>query len=183
VTGTAWSPLGITMLVGAAYGDGADGSCPTGGSCYVAALDSTNPSVKALTGSVAMATPTVTITPTTVANGNGKTIAVTAKGFPIGDSVDAVECDTAFSGSLNNCDTAKTQIGGTAGATGAVTWSPSTPRIPVLTTVTSTPYADSSSPPATCAPGDSVTNNDPCFVYTYDGSNSAISNTSPFGVS
>jgi DNA-binding beta-propeller fold protein YncE len=183
VTGTDWSPLGLTMLVGAAYSDGAAGSCLTGGSCYVAAIDSTNPSVNALTGSLAMATPSVTITPTTVLNGNGKTITMSAKGFPIGDTVDAVECDTAFSGNLNNCDTAKTQISGTAGATGAVLWPPTTPKVPVLTTATSTPYADSSSPPATCAPGDSVANNDPCFVYTYDASNSAITNTSPFGVS
>jgi streptogramin lyase len=184
VTGTAWSSLGVTMLVDGAYSDGVNnGQCLAGGSCYVAAIDATNPSVNALTGPLAMATPSVTITPTTVLNGNGKTITVSAKGFPIGDTVASVECDTAFSGSLNNCDTAKTQISGTAGATGTVLWPPTTPKIPVLTTVTSTPYADSSNPAATCAPGDSVANNDPCFVYTYDVSNSAISNKSPFGVS
>ena len=182
VTGTAWSPAGLTMLVDGAYNDSAGGSCLTGGSCSVSAIDSTNAAVNALSVSLAMATPSVTIAPVTVANGNGKTITVTGKDFPIGDTVDAVECDTAFSGSLNNCDTTNAQISGTAGATGTVVWSPTT-KITVLTTVTSPPYADHSSPLATCAPGDSVTNGDPCFVYAYDASNSAISNTSPFGVS
>ena len=178
---TAWSPAGLTMLVDGAYSDSAAGSCLTGGTCYVAALDSTNSAVNALSGSIGMATPTVTIAPATVANGNGKTITVTGKGFPINDTVNAVECDTAFSGSLNNCDTAKAEISGTAGATGIVVWSPTT-KITVLTTVTSPAYADSSSPPATCAPGDSVADSDPCFVYTYDTLNPAISNTSPFSV-
>lgn len=90
--------------------------------------------------------------------------------------------DTAFSGSLNNCDTTKSEISRTAGATGTVVWSPPM-KITVLKRVTSPPYADGSSPSATCAPGDSVANSDPCFVYTYDTSNSAISHTSPFGVS
>jgi hypothetical protein len=182
VTGTAWSPAGLTMLVDGAYGDGAGGSCLTGHSCFVAAIDSTNFAVNALSGSVGMATPTVTIAPATVANGNGKTITVTGKDFPINDTVDAVECDTAFSGNLNNCDTAGAEISGTAGATGTVVWSPTT-KITVLTTVTSPPYADSSSPSATCAPGDSVADSDPCFVYTHDTSNGVISNISPFGVS
>ena len=182
VTGTAWSPAGLTMLVDGAYGDGADGSCLTGGSCYVAAIDSTNSPVNALSGSIGMATPTVTIVPATVATGNGRTITVTGKDFPINDTVVAVECDTAFSGSLNNCDTTNAEISGTAGATGTVVWSPL--KITVLTTLTSPSYSDSSSPVASCAPGDSVANSDPCFVYTYDDtSNSAISNTSPFGVS
>ena len=99
-----------------------------------------------------MATPSVRIAPATVANGNGKTITVTGKDFPYKRHGDAVECDTAFSGSLSDCDTAQTEISGTAGATGTVVWSPTT-KITVLTTVTSPPYADSSSPPATCAPG------------------------------
>jgi hypothetical protein len=182
VTGTAWSPAGLTMLVGGDYSDSAGGSCLTGSSCSVAVIDSTNSAVNALSGSIGMATPSVTIAPATVANGNGKTITVKGKGFPINDTVDAVECDTAFSGSLNNCDTAMAEISGTAGATGTVVWS-STTKITVLTTATSPPYADSSSPPATCAPGDSVVGGDPCFVYTYDTSNGAISTTSPFGVS
>ena len=182
VTGTAWSPAGLTMLVDGAYGDGAGGSCLTGHSCSVAAIDSTNSAVNALSGSVGMATPTVTIAPATVANGNGKTITVTGKDFPINDTVDAVECDTAFSGNLNNCDTAGAEISGTAGTTGTVVWSPTT-KITVLTTVTSPPYADGSSPSSTCAPGDSVADSDPCFVYTHDTSNGMISNTSPFGVS
>ena len=156
------------MLVDGAYSDNADGSCLSGGSCYVAAIDSRNSTVNAPTGSVGMLTPSVTIAPTTVANGNGKTITVTGKDFPINDTVDAVECDTAFSGSLTNCDNAPTEVSGTVGATGTVVWSPTT-KITVLTTVTSPPYADSSSPAATCAPGDSVA--------------SAISKTSPFGVS
>jgi hypothetical protein len=182
VTGTAWSPAGVTMLVDGAYSDSADGSCLTGSSCSVAVIDSTNATVNLLSGSIGMATPTVTITPATVANGNGKTITVKGTGFPINDTVNAVECDTAFSGSLDNCDTAMAQISGTAGATGTVVWS-STTKITVLTTVTSPPYGDNSSPPATCAPGDSVAGGDPCFVYTDDTSNQAISETSPFGVS
>ena len=182
VTSTAWSQAGLTMLVDGAYSDSADGSCLTAGSCSVALIDSTNSTVNVLSGSIGMATPSVRIAPTTVANGNGKTITVTGKDFPINDTVDAVECDTAFSGSLSDCDTAQTEISGTAGATGTVVWSPTT-KITVLTTVTSPPYADSSSPPAACAPGDSVANGDPCFAYTYDASNEAISYTSPFGVS
>jgi hypothetical protein len=54
-----------------------------------------------------------------------------------------------------------------AGATGTVVWSPTT-KITMLTTVTSPPYADSSSRPATCVPGDSVAKSDPCFVCTCD---------------
>ena len=100
MTGTAWSPAGVTMLVDGAYSDSADGSCLTGGSCYVAVIDSTNSDVNVLSGSIGMATPSVTIAPATVANGNGKTITVTGKDFPINDTVDAMECDTAFSGSL-----------------------------------------------------------------------------------
>ena len=170
------------MLVDGAYSDSADGSCLTGGSCYVAVIDSTNSDVNVLSGPIGMATPSVTIAPATVANGNGKTVTVTGKGFPIGDTVDSVECDTAFSGSLNNCDTTNAEISGTTGATGTVVWSPT--KITVLTTGTSPPYADSSIPPATCAAGDSVATGNPCFVYTYDDTlNGAISNTSPFGVS
>ncbi len=48
VTGTAWSPVGVTMLVDGAYSDNACGSCLTGGSCYVAYLDSTNSPVDSL---------------------------------------------------------------------------------------------------------------------------------------
>jgi hypothetical protein len=182
LSGTAWSPAGVTMLVDGAFSDGAGGSCLTGGFCAVAVIDSTNAAVNVLTGSLGMATPSITISPATVANGNGKTITVTSRDFPINDTVDAVECDTAFSGSLNNCDTAQAEISGTAGATGTVVWSP-TAKITVLTTVTSPSYTDSSSPPARCAPGDNVANSDPCFVYAYDTSNQAISKTSPFGVS
>ena len=100
VIGTAWSPAGLTMLVDGAYSDSAAGSCLTGASCSVAAIDSTNAAVNALSVTIGMATPVITIAPTTVANGNGKTITVTGKGFPINDTVDAVECDTAFSGSF-----------------------------------------------------------------------------------
>jgi hypothetical protein len=116
-----------------------------------------------------------------VANGNGTTITVTGKDFPANGRVDAVECDAEFSGSLNNCDTTKAQISGTAGATGTVVWSPTT-KITVLTTVMSPPYADTPTLPPR-APRGGLDSGYPCFIYTNDTSNSAISNTSPFGVS
>lgn len=78
-------------LVDGAHSDNAGGSCRTCGCCYVALFDSTNAPVNALSGSIGTATPSVTIAPATVANGNGKTITVTGKDFPINDTVDAVE--------------------------------------------------------------------------------------------
>ena len=91
---TAWSPAGVTMLVDGAYSDSADGSCLTGGSCYVAVIDSTNSDVNVLSGSIGMATPSVKVSKTTGVLGNYAET-VTAKGFPIGDTIHAVECDSS----------------------------------------------------------------------------------------
>ena len=90
-------------------------------------------------------TPSVTIAPATVANGNGTTITVTGGDFPIGDAVDAVECDTACSGSFEQLRHNKSRNQRYGRRHGARWSSRRTTKIMVLTTVTSPPYTDSSS--------------------------------------
>ncbi len=169
-----FSPAGITMRIGAAYGDPASGACNPGGTCLVVAADQGNPAVAAVSGSVTFATPTVTLSPTTVANGNGKTITVAAKNFPIGDTVYALECDSTLAGGSRsqNCDGATT-IEGTVGSSGSVAFSPT--KLTVLSNDTTTQYSDSAG--GTCLAGGPA-----CAVAVYDGSNASLSFTPSFTI-
>jgi Putative Ig domain len=173
-TGSVVIPTKLKVLVGAAYSDSAAGACATGSTCDVVVYDASNSAI-AETLAIATATPTVTIAPTLVANANGATVGVTAKYFPIGDTVDAVECDTTMvpANASTHCDSA-TQLSGVAGPTGEVAgygWTPTT-RLGVLTTATTTQYSDTAG--GSCSPDDSVANSDPCFVYVNDTANSSF---------
>ena len=164
---------GVTMLVGSAYSDSAGGSCSTGATCYVEVTDTTSPAIVFLLPA-SMATPSFSISPTSVASGAKVTLSAT--NFPIGDSVVSGECDTAANASniATNCDSSEA-ITGTVGSNGTVTWqSGSSSKITILSTTTSPVYADTSSPPATCAAGDTVGNGDPCYVEVHDTANPAI---------
>ena len=172
-TGTVPFLAGITMRVASTYSDAAGGVCVGGTTCYIEVIDTANPKVDALVA-VHMATPTVVILPTSAATGSK--VKVTATGFPIGDGAVTSQCDTAAT-TLNvstNCDPSNS-LAGTAGTGGAVVWPiGSFGKIPVLSTHGSPLYSDSSSPPATCAPGDTVGNHDPCFVEVHDTANAGV---------
>ena len=172
-TGLVPFPAGITMRVGSTYSDTAGGVCTGGTTCYIEVIDTANFKVDALVP-VTMARPTVVILPTSAAT--GAKVKVTATGFPIGDGAVTSQCDTAAT-TVNvstNCDPSNS-LAGTAGTGGVVVWPVgSFGKIPVLSTHGSPLYSDSSSPPATCAPGDTVGNHDPCFVEVHDTANPAI---------
>jgi hypothetical protein len=119
-----FSPAGVKLLVGSAYSDGASGSCSFGGTCEIAVTDAQNSAI-GLSGSVAFATPAITLKKTTAALG-GSLDTVKAIGFPIGDTIDAQECDSSVSVPSTvstNCD-ASTKISGTTGTTGVVVFAP-----------------------------------------------------------
>jgi hypothetical protein len=176
-----FSPSGIRIKVGSDYSDPSSGTCNPGTSCVVVVTDETNPLIH-LKPMVALAKPTVTLSPATVPNALGYQFNVTAKNFPIGETVDAVECDTAYTvGNANDCDAA-TQISGIANAMGTVAttaWSP-TIRLPVFTATTPTVYSDPNS--GSCAIGDTVPSMHPCHVGTTDASNLVVEVSTPFGV-
>jgi hypothetical protein len=118
-----WGTTGVTMLVGGAYSDSASGTCPVGGTCDIVVTDSGNTALT-FEGAVTFATSTATAAKTTAVVANSvDTIA--AKLFPVGDTVTAQECDSNVTAATvaSHCDTS-TVISGTAGATGAVVFSP-----------------------------------------------------------
>jgi hypothetical protein len=181
-TGTVvFSPSGIRIKVGTDYLDPSPGLCNPGTTCEVVVTDESNPLI-ALKPSVALAKPTVTLSPSTVPNALGSVFNVTAKNFPIGETVDAVECDTAYTvGTAGDCD-ATTQISGVANAMGTVTttaWTP-TIRLPVYTATTPTVYSDPNS--GSCAIGDTVPSMHPCHVGTTDATNPVVAVSTAFGV-
>lgn len=166
-TGTvAFSPNGVTMLVGSAYADGASDDCNPGSTCVMAVNDLTDPVIN-FQQVVNFASPAVTVSPTTVANGVGKTIKVTAKDFPVGDDVIALECDSGLPGGSvgDNCDTA-TMISGTVAPSGTVSFSSK------ITVVTGTAYSDGVG--GSCLPGGPS-----CYVAVYDVSNPDIPTATP----
>lgn len=174
-----FSPNGVTVHAGAAYQDGALGTCNPGATCDVVVLDETDTAIR-MKIPFTLAVPSVTVAPTSVAGGG--LLAVTARGFPIGDTVDALECDTTFTaGAGNHCDTV-TELHGVANSTGTVAgtaWLP-TVKITVLTATTATHYADSAG--GSCAVNDTVANGDPCYVGTSDATNATFSEATAFSV-
>lgn len=109
--------------------------------------------------------PKVTISPSAViekANKPGKAVGIATAGFPVGDTVTAVECDTAFTpGDTGDCDTA-TLVQGTVNGKGEVKgWS----KLDTATTTTSPAYTDSGDSSTWCAPGDT------CSVDVVDTDN------------
>ena len=166
-----FASTGVTMRVGAAYADTANGACNTGGSCVVIVTDG---SITSQSAAIGFASPTVTASPTTVANGNGKTLVVSAKLFPIGDVIHALECDSAYSGNpAAHCD-ANTEITGTIGKTGSVVWASPT-KIVVRTGSTTPQFADG-------AHGSCTAGGPACAVAIIDASNSAITGSASFQV-
>jgi hypothetical protein len=180
VIGTVTFSGTILAKVGSDYSDGSGGTCNPGTTCEVVVTDASNPAIF-MKAPISFASPIVTISPLTVPNANGEAIAVVAKNFPIGEPVDALECDPGYTaGDLTHCDSA-TQIAGVANYAGTllgISWSPV--RLPVYTTATSTAYTDTAG--GTCAPGDTVGAADPCFIGTVDPSNASFAKATPFGV-
>jgi hypothetical protein len=158
--GTVTFAAPITMVVGSDYSDAASGTCAFGGTCLVIFTDSNNSAIS-FKYSVTMAAPNVVLVPTM--QGTGMKVMVTATNYPIGESGSAQECDTAatLSNIATNCDPA-TQLGPVAVNSGGKV--PFGASLSVLSTSKSPFYADSSSPHATCAAGDTVGHGDPCFV-------------------
>jgi hypothetical protein len=118
-----FSATGVPLRVGSAYSDAASGTCTFGGTCEVVVSDSTNPSVgKGVV--ITFATPTATAGKTSAVAANTLD-KVTAAEFPAGDTVTAQECDANVTSAnlAHNCDNA-TQISGTAGTNGKVTFTP-----------------------------------------------------------
>ena len=131
ITGTSgmsgkvtFSSSGVTLGVGSAYSDTAAGTCEQGGSCAIGVTDSNNSAIGVSLAVGFASGPTASLKETTNVLGN-YTDVVKAAGFPIGDTVVAQECDSNLvfpTTESSNCDSA-TQISGTAGAKGTVTFS------------------------------------------------------------
>ena len=120
-----FSSAGVKLLVGSAYSDTAGGTCQLGGSCDIGVTDSDNSAIGVSATVGFAAPPTAAVKETTGVLGN-YVDAVKAAGFPIGDPVVAEECDPNVvipTTVASNCDSS-TQITGTAGARGAVVFSP-----------------------------------------------------------
>ena len=120
-----FSPIGVKLLVGSAYSDTASGTCELGGSCAIGVTDSDNSAIGASVAVGFASPPTLSLKETSGVLGN-YVDAVKAAGFPIGDPVVAQECDENVvipNTVASDCDAA-TQISGTAGARGAVVFSP-----------------------------------------------------------
>ena len=114
---------GVTLRVGGAYSDSADGSCRVGSTCVIGVTDSDN-SVIGLGEAVQFASPVELLKKTSDVLGN-YVDAVKAGGFPIGDTIVAQECDPNVvipTTVASDCDVA-TQISGVSGANGKVTFS------------------------------------------------------------
>ncbi len=119
-----FNPTGVTLRVGSAYSDSADGTCQVGGVCNVGVTDSDNSAI-GVSEAVGFTSPTASLKETTSVLGN-YVDAVKAAGFPIGDTIVAQECDSNVvvpTTVASDCDAA-TQISGTAAANGKVTFSP-----------------------------------------------------------
>ncbi len=123
-----FSSTGVTLRAGSAYTDTASGMCPFGGTCEVLVSDTTNPSV-GLDEAVTFATPTASVKEATNVQPN-YVDKVTAGELPVGDTVTAQECDAnVTSANLGtNCDSA-TQITGTVGGNGKVTFTAAGVRV------------------------------------------------------
>ncbi len=160
----------MTLLEGTAYSDSNGGGCgPSGsdfppnytGDCVIGAADVSNQAV-ANAAEFQWATPTLSVNTTTFPDVNGThgpaTASFKAEGFPIGDPIVGLECETALLSNLgspsaeeNYCDisnliegTASGNKGIVAGPFNALTgkgWSPSN-KLPVLTDNTSPAYSD-----------------------------------------
>ena len=120
-----FTSTGVKLGVGSAYSDTAAGTCQLGGSCDIGVTDSDNSAI-GVSATVGFASPpTVTLKETIGVIGN-YVDAVKAAGFPIGDPVVAKECDSNVvipTTVAPDCDSS-TQVTGTAGARGAVVFSP-----------------------------------------------------------
>ena len=117
----AFSPTGVTLRVGNAYADTSGGTCVTAGTCDIVVTDSNNAAI-GFEVAVTFATPTATVAKASNVAAN-YVDTVTAKSFPIGDTVTAQECDSNVTAAnlATNCD-GTTQIVGTVGSTGVVTF-------------------------------------------------------------
>jgi hypothetical protein len=116
-----FSATGVTLRVGSAYSDSASGTCSFGGTCEIVVSDSTNPSI-GIDEAVTFAVPTATVKEASNVQPN-YVDRVTAAEFPAGDTVTAQECDGNVTSAnlVTHCDSA-TQITGTAGTNGKVTF-------------------------------------------------------------
>jgi hypothetical protein len=179
----AYASVGPKMLVGNDYSDGAGGACSVGGTCDIVTIDTTNPAISMIIP-IGMVLPKLTLTPTTVANGQGKTLSVAATGFPIGEPVSAFECDTVFAPAsfwdiALLCDNATAITGGIPNGSGVVTFP--NKIITVLSSATVPAYADVLG--GVCKPGDTVGNGDPCHIGAEVPSNNAVVVGTTFSIS
>ena len=83
---------GVTLLVGDAYSDTADGTCQLGGSCDIGVTDSDNSAI-GLSATVAFAAPVTATLHESIGVLGNYVDAVKVADFPIGDTVVAEECD------------------------------------------------------------------------------------------
>jgi hypothetical protein len=164
----AFSPTGVTLRAGSAYSDTAGGTCVTGGTCEVVVTDSNNAAI-GFEVAVTFATPTATVAKSSNVPAN-YVDTVTAKSFPIGDTVTAQECDSNVTAANlgTNCDSA-TQITGTVGSTGTVTFTPTGVTIRVGSS-----YSDTAG--GTCPAGGS------CDVVVNDSTHSGFYIAVPIGL-
>ena len=175
-SGVAFSPKSIRILEGSGYADAGSGTCNPGGTCSVAVVDLRNTSeyvVEPLT----LATPSVSVSPTTVADADGVAVRVSPSGFPVGDQVELLECDTALptGSTAANCDPA-TAKEGVSGTTGHVPPA----ELNVLTTATTPAYADAAG--GVCEARDTVPHGDPCYIEAVDVTDGVFAADAPFGV-
>jgi hypothetical protein len=163
-----FNPTGVTLAVGGAYSDGSAGTCPVGGTCDVVVSDSVNPSI-GLGVAVTFAVPTATVKQGSDVPAN-YVDKVTAGNFPAGDTVTAQECDPNVNSAnvATNCDGA-TQISGTAGTNGKVTFAAAG-----VTILVGSAYSDGAG--GACSAGGS------CEIVVNDSTHSGASIAVPVGL-
>lgn len=154
-------PGAVTLLVGDHYADTSHGICMAGGSCQILVIDASNPMITSSI-SVTFALPAATLARSVSVPAN-YIDKVTAKRFPIGDTVTAQECDSSVNPAttLNtDCDSA-TVITGTVSSTGTVVFAPTGVTVRVGRN-----YTESGT--GTCALGGT------CDIAISDSTNSGI---------
>jgi len=155
----------IRLTVGSIDSDGDTCGLVNSPACYIVMVGNTGDSTASST--LRFSTPTLSIHKTTGVLGNYAD-ALKASGFPIGDTVEAAECDASVVAPTTvstHCDST-TQIAGTVATTGKVTFSPTDIQLLV-----GGDYSDGAG--GTCLPGET------CDVVITDLDNAAIGLSSP----
>ena len=153
ITGTAgargrvtFTPSQLKILVGTAYADAAGRSCSFGRVCAIAVTDSTNAAFDSKVA-ITTAAPSAKVAKATNVRA-GQVDQVKADGFPVGDTVVAVQCERSVKvpdTTAADCDPS-TQVSGLASGNGKVAFAPGRRTGPGRTGLFGTPPGASALP-------------------------------------